>query len=69
MSDELNRRTFVGRAAAVAGAAAITPLLSACGDGGQRQTGANSAPGLKKALPAYVPSKAHHPNIPDQERI
>jgi len=64
MSDELNRRTFVGRAAAVAGAAAMTPLLSACGDGGQQQTGANSAPGLKKALPAYVPSKALKPDIP-----
>ena len=31
MSTELNRRSFLSAAAAIAGAAAMTPLLSACG--------------------------------------
>ncbi|MFF9808368.1 ABC transporter substrate-binding protein [Streptomyces coeruleorubidus] len=42
----------------------MTPLLSACGDGGKQQTGANSTSGLKKALPAYVPSTSLKPDIP-----
>ncbi|MFB6849646.1 ABC transporter substrate-binding protein [Streptomyces sp. NPDC056373] len=64
MSNELNRRSFVGRATAVAGAAAMAPLLSACGNGGGEQTGSNTASGLKKALPAYVPNKSLTPDIP-----
>ncbi|KUO16467.1 ABC transporter substrate-binding protein [Streptomyces dysideae] len=64
MTNELNRRSFVGKAASVAGAAALAPLLSACGGGGDRQTGANSESGLKKALPAYVPSTSLKPDIP-----
>ncbi|MFC7265549.1 ABC transporter substrate-binding protein [Streptomyces lutosisoli] len=64
MSNELNRRDFVGKAAAVAGVAAMAPLLSACGDGGHQQTGGNSASGLKKALPAYLPSTSLKPDIP-----
>ncbi|NEC85338.1 hypothetical protein [Streptomyces sp. SID12501] len=64
MTNELNRRSFVGRAATVAGVAAMAPVLSACGDGGQQQTGGNSASGLKKALPAYVPSTSLDPDIP-----
>ncbi|MER7482540.1 Tat pathway signal sequence domain protein [Streptomyces sp. NPDC126510] len=64
MSNELNRRSFVGKATAVAGAAAMAPLLSACGSGGGGQTGSNTASGLKKALPAYVPITAVKPDIP-----
>lgn len=64
MSNELNRRSFVGKATAVAGAAAMAPLLSACGSGGGEQTGSNPASGLKKALPAYVPNTAVKPDIP-----
>ncbi|MEU1006563.1 hypothetical protein [Streptomyces tibetensis] len=64
MSNELNRRSFVGRATAVAGAAAMAPLLSACGNGGEQQTGSNTASELKKAMPAYVPSQSLKPDIP-----
>lgn len=64
MTNKWNRRDFVGRTAAVAGAAALAPLLSACGDGGQQQTGSNSKTGLQKALPAYVPKQSVKPDIP-----
>jgi putative aldouronate transport system substrate-binding protein len=64
MSDGLNRRHFVSTTAAVAGAAALAPLLSACSGGPQQQTGVNTKSGLKAALPDYVPSKALKPDIP-----
>ncbi|UWE10597.1 ABC transporter substrate-binding protein [Actinacidiphila bryophytorum] len=64
MSSQLNRRTFVSAAASAAGAAAMAPLLSACGGGSHRKTGANTRTGLKAALPAYVPSTAVKPDIP-----
>ena len=63
MGIELNRRSFLGTAASVAGAAAMAPLLSACGGGSQQKTGANTESGLKAALPAYVPSTFLRPDI------
>lgn len=63
MPHELNRRSFVGAAASVAGAAALAPLLSACGGGGQQHTGTNTKAGLKAALPAYVPRTPVKPDI------
>ncbi|HTI26714.1 MAG TPA: hypothetical protein VL652_37360, partial [Kutzneria sp.] len=62
--NELNRRRFLGTAAAAAGAVAAAPLLSACSSGAAPSTGTNSAAGLKDALPAYVPSTAVKPDIP-----
>ncbi|WP_051969236.1 type 2 periplasmic-binding domain-containing protein [Kitasatospora azatica] len=65
MGTELNRRSFVRGAAAIAGAAGMAPLLSACGGGSAHQkTGANTASGLKAALPAYVPNTSIKPDIP-----
>ncbi|BBC31156.1 hypothetical protein SGFS_024500 [Streptomyces graminofaciens] len=64
MTDEINRRTLLSTAAAVAGTAAMAPLLSACGGGGQSTGGTNTKKGLKAALPAYVPSSAVKPDIP-----
>ncbi|NUP36669.1 MAG: hypothetical protein HOY76_06490 [Streptomyces sp.] len=55
MTHELNRRSFAGAAATVAGAAALAPLLSACGDDGQHKTSTNTKSGLNAALPAQVP--------------
>ncbi|MCU7827214.1 ABC transporter substrate-binding protein [Kitasatospora sp. DSM 101779] len=52
----MNRRSFLSTAATVAGAAAMAPLLSACGGGSTRKSGANTQGGLKAALPAYVPN-------------
>ncbi|MFF8381884.1 ABC transporter substrate-binding protein [Streptomyces sp. NPDC015661] len=64
MRTELNRRTFVNAAASIAGTAALAPLLSACGGGGDHKSGANTAQGLKAALPAHVPSTSVKPDIP-----
>ncbi|BFV55660.1 extracellular solute-binding protein [Kitasatospora sp. CMC57] len=64
MRTELNRRSFISAAVSVAGAAAMAPLLTACGDGGNRKTGANTETGLKAALPAYAASAAVKPDIP-----
>ncbi|QNP75310.1 extracellular solute-binding protein [Streptomyces roseirectus] len=64
MTEEPSRRTFVGKAAAVAGSVALAPVLSACGGGGGKQTGSNTRAGLKAALPAYVPSTSLRPDIP-----
>src|SRR5689334_12362330 len=64
MNTELNRRSFVSAAASVAGAAAMAPLLSACGGGSHQKTGANTKTGLKAALPAYVPTTPVKPDIP-----
>jgi putative aldouronate transport system substrate-binding protein len=50
MTHGVNRRSFVSTAAAVAGTAAPTPLLSACGGGGQQKTGTHTKAGLNAAL-------------------
>ncbi|GHI03584.1 hypothetical protein Scel_19050 [Streptomyces cellostaticus] len=52
MPHALNRRSFVGTAASVPGAAALAPLLSAHGGGGQQHTGRNTKAGRKAALSA-----------------
>ncbi|MFD7902393.1 ABC transporter substrate-binding protein [Kitasatospora sp. NPDC059747] len=53
----MNRRSFLTGAAAVAGAAAMAPLLSACSGGGSgKKAGINTKEGLKAALPTYAPS-------------
>ncbi|GAA1941748.1 Tat pathway signal sequence domain protein [Kitasatospora viridis] len=64
MTTELNRRRFLSASASIAGAAAMAPLLSACGGGSNVKTGANTAAGLKAALPTYVPSTAIKADIP-----
>ncbi|WP_143079035.1 Tat pathway signal sequence domain protein [Streptomyces monashensis] len=65
MSIAMNRRAFVNGAVAVAGAAALSPLLSACGSGSSRSKGGtNSKSGLRAALPDYVPGQAVKPDIP-----
>ncbi|MFJ5885847.1 ABC transporter substrate-binding protein [Kitasatospora cineracea] len=65
MRTELNRRSFVTAAVSVAGAAAMTPLLAACGGGGSKhKTGANSADGVKSALPAFAASTSVTADIP-----
>lgn len=69
MSIELNRRSFVNGAVAVAGTAALSPLLAACGGGGKnsetkRKGGTNTKKGAAAALPAYVPSTAVQADIP-----
>jgi putative aldouronate transport system substrate-binding protein len=64
MGIELNRRSFMTAAVSIAGAAAVAPLLSACGGGSAATTGANTASGLKAALPAYAPRTAIRPDIP-----
>ncbi|MET8212433.1 Tat pathway signal sequence domain protein [Streptomyces sp. NPDC005373] len=66
MSTEIDRRTFVSGAAAVAGAAALSPLLTACGgsDTTGSKGGTSSKKGLKAALPAHVAGTAVKPDIP-----
>jgi putative aldouronate transport system substrate-binding protein len=64
MGIELNRRTFVRAAAAIAGAAAMTPLVSACGGSSAQSTGTSTKSGLKASLPAYVPSVSVRPDFP-----
>ncbi|WP_405892231.1 hypothetical protein OG272_01440 [Streptomyces sp. NBC_00104] len=64
MTNRMNRRTLLSTAAAVAGTAAVAPLLSACGGGGPNTGGTNTRKGLKAALPAHVPSRAVQPDIP-----
>ncbi|WP_170222917.1 ABC transporter substrate-binding protein [Nonomuraea turkmeniaca] len=51
MKPELNRRSFIG-------AAAMAPLLAACGGAPQQKqkVGTNTKTGLRAALPSYVPS-------------
>ncbi len=62
----MNRRTFVNTAVAVAGAAAMAPLLTACGDGGSNNNkgSASTKTGLKAALPTYVASNSVKADIP-----
>uniref|UniRef100_UPI001CECEA5C ABC transporter substrate-binding protein n=1 Tax=Streptomyces sp. HPF1205 TaxID=2873262 RepID=UPI001CECEA5C len=68
MAMELNRRAFVQASVAVAGTAALSPLLSACGGGGKAakaaKGGANSKKGMAAALPSYVPNSAVQADIP-----
>lgn len=64
MSTEMNRRSFVTGAAAVAGAAALSPLLTGCGGGGSSRGGTNTKKGMAAALPAYVPRTVVKPDIP-----
>ncbi|MFD5324886.1 ABC transporter substrate-binding protein [Streptomyces sp. NPDC127092] len=52
----MKRRSFLTTAVTVAGAAAMAPLLSACGGDSGRKAGANTREGLKAALPAHVPN-------------
>src|SRR4051794_4370533 len=62
----ISRRGLLTAAAAVAGAAAASPLLDACGSspGKGNGPGTTGADALKKALPNYVPSKVVPADIP-----
>ncbi|MER5436917.1 Tat pathway signal sequence domain protein, partial [Streptomyces sp. NPDC002588] len=65
MSIATNRRAFVNGALAVAGAAALSPLLSACGNGSAgSKGGTNTKSGLAAALPHYQASTSVKPDIP-----
>lgn len=61
----MNRRTALRTAAGVAGAAALSPLLTACGGGASDsgKGGTNSKKGLAAVLPAYMPSTVAKPDI------
>ncbi|HEY3607650.1 MAG TPA: hypothetical protein VGL06_09135 [Pseudonocardiaceae bacterium] len=50
-------------AVSIAGAAAMAPLLSACTGSSTSTAGANTASGLRAALPAYAPRTAIKPDI------
>ncbi|MGW1283729.1 hypothetical protein ACWDBD_31070 [Streptomyces sp. NPDC001118] len=63
MPHALNPRSFVGAAASFPGVAALAPLPSAHGGGGQRHTGTNTKAGLKAALPDHVPRTPVTPDI------
>ena len=60
----MNRRSVLRTAIGVAGAAAMVPLLSACGGGGKVKTGGNTKVGLASALPTYVPNTSVKADIP-----
>jgi putative aldouronate transport system substrate-binding protein len=64
MTVPLNRRTFLGAAAATAGAAAAAPLLAACGTSATGTPGAASASQLAKILPTYEPRNLIKPDFP-----
>ncbi|WP_405718102.1 Tat pathway signal sequence domain protein [Streptomyces sp. NBC_01537] len=65
MSIAMNRRAFVNGAVAVAGAAAVSPLLAACGSGSSStKGGTNTKSGLAAALPDYQASTSLKPDIP-----
>jgi putative aldouronate transport system substrate-binding protein len=63
-STPLNRRTVLSAAAGVAGVAALSPLLTACGGGAGGGSGANTKHGLAAALPSYVPRNSVKADIP-----
>jgi putative aldouronate transport system substrate-binding protein len=64
MSAFPDRRTFLSTAVGVAGAAALSPLLTACGSGDSGgAAGTNTKKGLAAALPDYLPSAAVRPDI------
>jgi putative aldouronate transport system substrate-binding protein len=60
----MNRRSFLGVAAATAGAAAAAPLLAACGTSVPSGPGAASASELAKIMPTYVPRNLIRPDFP-----
>ncbi|AXE90436.1 extracellular solute-binding protein [Streptomyces sp. Go-475] len=64
MSNPVNRRAFMNGVLAVAGAATMSPLLTACGDGSGSKGGTNTRAGLAAALPAYQPRTSVKPDIP-----
>jgi putative aldouronate transport system substrate-binding protein len=64
MSIAMNRRAFVNGAVAIAGAAALSPLLAACGSGSGSKGGTNTKSGEAAALPDYLPNNAVTPDIP-----
>jgi putative aldouronate transport system substrate-binding protein len=59
----MNRRSFLGAAAATAGAAAAAPLIAACGASVSSGPGAASASQLAKIMPSYVPSNLIKPDF------
>ncbi|MEU9918812.1 Tat pathway signal sequence domain protein [Streptomyces sp. NPDC051001] len=59
----INRRSLLSTAVAVTGAAAMAPVLSACGGGEPSTGGASTKKGLKAALPSYVPDSSVKPDI------
>jgi putative aldouronate transport system substrate-binding protein len=59
----LNRRSFLGVAAAAVGAAAAAPLLASCGTSSSSGAGASSQSELAKIMPAYVPSTPIKPDF------
>ena len=64
MSTQISRRTLLRTAVTVAGAAAMAPLLSACGSGGAAKSGTNSKTGLAAVLPTYVANTTVKADIP-----
>jgi ABC-type glycerol-3-phosphate transport system substrate-binding protein len=65
VSGAVSRRGLLSTAAAVAGAAAVSPLLAACGQGGgSKGPGTTSKNDLTKILPNYIPNTAVKPDIP-----
>jgi hypothetical protein len=65
MSNAMNRRAFVNGAVAVAGAAALSPMLSACGGSSASAKGGTSTKtGLQAALPRYAAGTSVKPDIP-----
>jgi putative aldouronate transport system substrate-binding protein len=59
----MNRRSFIGAAAATAGAAVAAPLLAACGTSGSSGPAAASASQLAKIMPTYVPRNLIKPDF------
>ncbi|QMU69815.1 hypothetical protein [Streptacidiphilus sp. P02-A3a] len=64
MSIEMNRRSVLRTAIGVSGAAAMAPLLSACGTGGSVKAGGNTKAGLAATLPTHVPNTSIKADIP-----
>lgn len=59
----LNRRSFLGTAAAAVGAAAAAPLLASCGVSGAGGAGSTSQRELAKIMPTYVPNSLIKPDF------
>jgi putative aldouronate transport system substrate-binding protein len=59
----LNRRSFLGVAAAAVGAAAAAPLLASCGESGAGGAGSTSQSELAKIMPSYIPSNLVKPDF------
>jgi putative aldouronate transport system substrate-binding protein len=60
----LSRRGLLTGAAAIAGAVAAAPILSACGTTASNGPGTTSASDLGKILPAYVGNTSVTPDVP-----